>query len=275
MSESDDEPPQSFKIAVDTSEFFFPGEGLSALLVHGLGGTPFEMRYLGEQLAAAGIRVRGVRLAGHAGAPYELGATGPDNWYESVVHGFEELRQYGDPNVVIGQSLGAVLGARLAVDQRESVAGLVMLSAAFFLPPAVSAALKAASLLGPVVDKLYVHVADSSDIHDAAARQIHPTMHLTPLSAPIRLMALSAQVRPMLPRVTQPALVIHAKNDHTCPVARNVNYVMKNLGSTAKRAVHLEESYHVVSVDSERDRVVAEILGFVDQLRAQPHRAAV
>src|SRR5256712_6165995 len=125
---SDDDPHPR---PVDTNEFFLPGSGLSALLIHGLTGTPYEMRYLGEQLAAAGIRVHAVRLAGHAGAPEELGAATHTHWYESVVDGFERLRAYGDPNVVIGLSLGAVLAARLAVDQREAVAGVVMLSPAF------------------------------------------------------------------------------------------------------------------------------------------------
>jgi carboxylesterase len=273
MSASSDEPPPSRHPAVDTSEFFFPGEGLSVLLVHGFTGSPYEMRYLGERLAGEGFRVRGVRLAGHAGEPSELGPTGPDSWYESVVHGFEELRQYGDPNLVVGLSMGAVLSARLAVDQRESVAGLVMLSPAFFLPPGITAALKAGNLLGPMVDHLYLHSTAPADIHDAHARQIHPHCMLMPLSGPIKLLALSAQVRPMLPRVTQPTLLIHSKNDHTCPMQKNVNYVMKNLGSSDKRAVHLEQSYHVITVDSERDRVAAEVLEFAERFRALPQRA--
>ncbi|MGC2762462.1 MAG: alpha/beta fold hydrolase, partial [Candidatus Binatus sp.] len=100
--------------SVDTHEFFLPGAaatgaGVSALLIHGLTGTPYEMRYLGERLAARGVRVRGVKLAGHAGTPEELGAAGYDNWYESVVNGLEELRQFGEPNVAVGQSAGAVL----------------------------------------------------------------------------------------------------------------------------------------------------------------------
>jgi carboxylesterase len=274
MTESSDEPPSFRKSDVDTGQFFFPGEGLSALLVHGLTGTPYEMRYLGECLAARGVRVRGVKLAGHAAEPYELGATGPDNWYESVVQGFEDLRQYGDPNVVIGLSMGAVLAARLAADQRESVAGLVMLAPAFFLPPSVTTALKAVKLLGPVVDSLYLHNREGSDIHDAAARHVHPTCRLMPIAAPIRLLGLSAQVRRMLPRITQPALVIHAKDDHTCPMKRNVNYVMKHLGSKEKRAVRLDESFHIITVDSERERVAAEVIEFASQFGAASDRRA-
>src|ERR1700735_3197757 len=118
MKSDSDEPPSRHSAGVDISEFFFPGAvatgaGVSALLIHGLTGTPYEMRYLGERLAIRGVRVRGVKLAGHAGLPEELGAVGYDNWYESVVNGLEELRQYGEPIVVVGLSMGAVLSARL------------------------------------------------------------------------------------------------------------------------------------------------------------------
>src|SRR5208282_4142687 len=108
MSSSDDDPHPA-NPAIDINEFFFPGSGVSALLIHGLSGTPFEMRYLGERLAGAGVRVCGVRLAGHAGASEELGASTHAQWYESVVEGFERLRRCGDPIAVAGLSMGAVL----------------------------------------------------------------------------------------------------------------------------------------------------------------------
>jgi carboxylesterase len=264
MNPSDEPPPQA---GVNVSEFFFDGAGLSALLLHGLTGTPYEMRYLGERLARAGVRVRGVRLAGHAGAPEELGAATHENWYESVVQGFEELRRYGDPNVVIGLSAGAVLGARLASDQREAVAGLVMLAPAFFLQRQVTAVLKLVAMVGAPLKSLYLYNSGDSDIHDAGARSIHPTARLMPLTAPISLLELSAIVRPMLPRITQPALIIHAREDHNCPMQKNVGYVMRNLGSQQKRAIELEDSYHVITVDSEKERVADEIVNFVAQFR--------
>src|SRR6266436_9997164 len=99
-AESADEPPSLETADVDINDFYFPGEGVSSLLVHGLTGTPYEMRYLGERLAARGVRVRGVKLAGHASAPENLGLSTYDNWYESVVLGHEELRQFGEPIVV-------------------------------------------------------------------------------------------------------------------------------------------------------------------------------
>jgi carboxylesterase len=275
MKSDSDEPPSPNSAGVDTHEFFLPGAGVSALVIHGLTGTPFEMRYLGEQLAARGVRVRGVRLAGHAGTPEELGAFGYDNWYESVVNGLEELRQYGEPIVLVGLSMGAVLAARLAADQGESIAGLAMLAPALFLPTAQSLALRGLrGVLGSYAERVYLYYPGASDIHDAAARSIHPTCRLMPLSAPLKLLDLSAVVRPMLPRITQPVLLIHARRDHTCPMRKNLAYAMKHLGSAEKRAIELDESYHVITVDSEKERVVSEVAQFVDRFRVAPQKRA-
>src|SRR6266446_6499977 len=215
MTAESDEPPSPRQTAgVDINEFFFPGEGVSSLLVHGLTGTPYEMRYLGERLAARGVRVRGVKLAGHASAPENLGLSSYDNWYESVVLGLEELRQFSEPIVVVGLSMGAVLSARVAADQREAVAG------------------------------------------------------------PVMLLDLCAVVKPKLASITQPALVMHAKRDHTCPMRKNLDYVMKHLGSPEKRAIELDESYHVITVDSEKENVANEVIEFVERFRLAPEKRA-
>lgn len=272
MDNPDPDPPLDEE---DTREFFFDGSGLSVLLIHGLTGTPYEMRYLGERLANAGIRVHGVRLAGHGGAPEELGEVGYAQWYESVVEGFERLRTYGDPNVVVGLSMGALLAARLASEQPEAVAGLVLLSSAFFLPPRQRFILR---LLRPAVgiaDMVYFYRAGGSDIHDAAARRIHPGSRLMPLRAPLNLMTLSDYVRPKLAGIEQPALIIHSRKDHVCPFERNTGFLMRHLGSRRKRLVALDESFHVITVDSEKERVADEVLEFVGEFRVAERARAI
>jgi esterase/lipase len=172
--------------------------------------------------------------------------------------------------------MGAVLAARLTADQGEAIAGVTLLAPAFFLPRSTTAALKGLrAVLGSFVDLIYLYNPSYSGIHDMAARSVHPTLRLMALSAPLKLLDLSTLVRPMLPRITQPALVIHARRDQTCPMRRNVDYVMKHLGSVEKRAVHLEESYHVITVDTEKERVVDEVAGFVERFRVEPQKRAV
>jgi carboxylesterase len=272
MTKSDDDPDPSH---LDTNEFSLPGSGLSALLIHGLTGTPYDMRYLGEQLAAAGVRVHAVRLAGHGGEPEELGEVTHANWYESVVDGFEQIRAYDDPAVVIGLSMGAVLAARLAIDQRDAVSAVVMLAPAFYLPFWTGAMLRVLRPSMSVANRIYFQKPGGSDIHDADSRRVNPGNHLMPLRAALHLSELSGMVRARLPELIQPALVIHSRLDHTCPFQRNVDFVMNRIGSTDKRLVALEESYHVITVDSERHRVAQETLDFIGQFRRpQPAMAS-
>ena len=129
------------------------------------------------------------------------------------------------------------------------------------------------SALGPIAERIYLR-GKSSDIHDAAARSVHPSARLLPLSAVLELRKLSATVRPRLNRVTQPALVIHGRRDHTCPMRRNVDFVLNHLGSAQKRAVILEESFHVITVDSEKERVASEVIDFVSALRTSSEPAS-
>jgi carboxylesterase len=270
MNKSDEDPGP---LSIDTSEFFLPGSGLSALLIHGLTGTPYEMRLLGERLGAAGVRVQGIRLAGHGGGPEQLGQVTHANWYESVVEGFERLRAFDEPNIVIGLSMGAVLAARLAIDQREAVSAVVMLSPAFYLPFWTRVALRAVKPAINVANRIYIHQQEDSDIHDAAARRVHPATRLIPLQAALNLLELSDQVRANLPELVQPTLVVHSRLDHTCPFAKNTDFLMKHLGGD-KRLIALDESFHVITVDSERERVAQETLDFVLPFRRlEPARA--
>jgi carboxylesterase len=263
MTDAED-PPNGAHSTIDASPFFLPGEGSSALLIHGLTGTPYEMRFLGERLAQTGSRVLGVKLAGHASTPEELSAATHDHWYQSVVVGFERLRAYGNPIVVVGQSAGAVLAARLAIDQGTEVAGLVLLAPAFFLRRSIWWTLKMLNLAHPWLGRVFLR-GSGPDLHDAAARQVHPAMQLIPLKSLLELVRLTAVVRPQLGRLIQPLLIIHSLQDHLCPPT-NVDFLLSRVSSSIKRVVFLEESFHVISVDSEKVRLADEVAKFIAQV---------
>ncbi len=271
MTEVED-PPTDAAAAVNVDPFFLSGNNLSVLLIHGLTGTPHEMRFLGERLAHSGLRVLGVKLAGHAGTPEELGATSHDHWYQSVIAGFERLRAHGDPIVVVGQSAGAVLAARLAIDQGAEVAALALLAPAFFLRRRIWWTLKLLNVAHPWLGRVFLRGAEP-DLHDAAARQVHPAVRLIPLTALLELVRLATLVRSRLARLTQPVLIIHSRQDHLCPPA-NVDLLLTRLGSRVKRVVLLEESFHVISVDSEKARLADEVANFIAQVRQSADKSS-
>ena len=100
------EPVPSIKpLPLDLNRFYFRGDSNGCLLIHGLTGTPGEMRYLGERLHAAGFTVSGIVLAGHRMTVEDLKAKKWQDWYQSVKEGYEELRVSEKPCRGAGLSL--------------------------------------------------------------------------------------------------------------------------------------------------------------------------
>ena len=55
--------------------FYFPGNRVGCLLIHGFSGSPSEMRFMGERLAKAGWTVSGILLSGHGTTPEQMAKT--------------------------------------------------------------------------------------------------------------------------------------------------------------------------------------------------------
>jgi esterase/lipase len=56
---------------------------------------------------------------------------------------------------------------------------------------------------------------------------------------------------------------------------RNVDFLLGHLGSAQKRAVILEDSFHVITVDSEKERVASEVIDFVNVFRTAQSACAM
>jgi carboxylesterase len=259
------------------AERVIPGTGgVGCVLIHGLTGTPAEMTPL-----AAALQGRHplwvARIAGHETSVAELAETSWLDWYASAETGLRALTATAPRVVVVGLSMGALLALHLAIAHRETVAGVVLLSPAAALRRGtvrrLSRALHALAALDARSALLRARLArvlfakDGSDIADAEVRARHPGYRQVPLRALLNLLLLQRLVRREAPRLEQPALVIHARHDHTCPAAA-ARELYGRLGSPDKRLVLLEESFHVVTVDRERERVAAEVQAFLDRLGA-------
>ncbi len=264
--------PDDARVPVDV---LVPGTAaVGCLLLHGLTGTPHEMAPI-----AAALRGRYplwlARIAGHDTRCEDLGATTWRDWYASARRGADALLAVTPRIVVVGLSMGALLAMRLAVELPREVAGVALLSPAVALggrvprwlrrPLAVLGLLDARFALAHAGVSRIVLTKGLSDIADAAVRADHPGYRQVPLRALLNLVALQRMAAVDLAKVTQPALVIHAAHDHTCPVdAARALYA--RLGASDKRLVILEESFHVVTVDRESARVRDEVAAFVDRV---------
>jgi carboxylesterase len=67
-----------------------------------------------------------------------------------------------------------------------------------------------------------------------------------------------------LSNVRQPVLVIHSRQDHTCALS-SVDILRQGLGGSVETLI-LEDSYHVISVDVDRERVAARVADLVQAI---------
>ena len=107
--------------------FFYPGSDVGCLLIHGFTASPQEVSGLGRWLAAAGLTVNGVLLAGHGTTPSDLNETTWRDWYASVETGYWRLAAHCRSVFVLGLSLGGALSLHLAA--HRPVAGVVAMAA--------------------------------------------------------------------------------------------------------------------------------------------------
>src|SRR5215470_20129737 len=85
---------------------FVEGGRLGVLLIHGLGGTPVELRFIAQGLARAGHTSYCCQLAGHCGTPEELRRSTWREWYASVEAAHDRLKEHCDTILVGGLSMG-------------------------------------------------------------------------------------------------------------------------------------------------------------------------
>ncbi len=225
----------------------------SCLLLHGLTGTPYEMRGLGEALAGAGVSVSCPLLPGHGTSPEDLAKTTWHDWERAALEAWEDLAATHAPPFLCGLSMGASLAIRITT--RRPTSGLIALS------PAVKLRTRMAPLL-PLLARLMPLRPKTSDIKDPVARASHPSYRVQSLAAAASLVELLGMLPEEFPQITAPLLVIAAREDHTID-PRGAERLCREVASKDKRLVMLENSYHVITVDLEQERVRQEVIEFV------------
>lgn len=238
--------------------FDFVGDGaIGAVLVHGFTGTPYEMQYLGEQLARAGVTVHGLRLPGHGTRVEELDRTTYRDWADAVEDAFDSLRLMCAQVAVIGQSLGGLLSLHLAAN-RPDVAAVASLAAPLWLDGLAGKVADWAArgaLRWPAIPKLA-----RSDVRDRSVRRENPCYDEIPTKALGELARFMKLVGGELGQIRAPVLVLHGRRDHTAPV-RCATRIAE--ATHAVRMRILERSYHLIAADVERDIVAAEVIDFI------------
>jgi carboxylesterase len=232
------------EVRVDAEPFALgPEKAETAVLcLHGLTGTPYEVRPLAEAFAAAGLRALGPALPGHASSPEALAAVG--SWHDWVDAARADLRDLTARHArvfVAGLSMGGLIALLLASERL--VDALVVVGVPLRLPMPLPWVVPFAKRVVPFVGK-----DGGSDIQDDAARARHPSYDRMPLHAVHELTKLQQVVRGRLRQIAAPILVAHGALDRTAD-PRDATRIYQGVASPERELLLLSASGHVVPVD--------------------------
>ncbi len=252
-------------VAVDPSPFDLAPHGgdgrTAALCLHGLTGTPYEVRPIAEVLAARGVRCLGPALPGHCSTPEELRGVDHGAWLDAARAAVEKLRGEHDTVVMVGVSMGGVASLRLAAE------GLVDALAVIGTP----LRLRPAHLLRllPLVMHFhrYLRKRDGSDIRDPEAAARHPGYDRMPLRSVNELVRMQRQLERVLHLVTVPILVAHGAFDGTAHLS-DAHRIAGEVSSGTRQLIVCERSGHVVPVDYDGAFLAEAIAGFFERSAA-------
>lgn len=230
------------------------------LLLHGFTGTPFEMRPLGEALCSRGFTVSCPLLAGHGQAPSRLNGTTWRDWVASADSAFVALKRRSKKVAVVGLSMGGLIALHLARNYGNELTALAALATPLWLPWHARLAIP---IVRNVRDLLIRKSGGGADLGDHEMRAANPTMGVFPATALGSLLDLTKIVRSEIRDVAVPTFVAHGHADHTVPLACSEELV-RHLGTRDVRFCHLMRSFHIVTLDVERDFLARELGEFLD-----------
>jgi len=256
--------------------YYVRGNRVGVLLIHGLAGTPAEMRYVANGMARAGYTVYCPQLAGHCGTEADLQATSWQDWYASAEAAMFELRKECDTVVVSGLSTGAVLALLLAARNPKDVHAVALFAPVFWLngwliPWYVR-------LFRAVRYKRLANYFNFPDIEphgikDDRVREFvraalfsgdstKAGLPYTPGGAVIEHRWLADVTRGELANIAQPTLILHPRDDDYADL-NNSWYLQRRLKGIVDMVV-LEDCYHVITIDRQRHVVVERPLTFIE-----------
>jgi len=238
------------------------GELPTVLCIHGFTGVPFEVKAPCDVAVDLGLAAKAPLLVGHGTSPTELAPLRFDDWLSGVREVFNEARARG-PVILVGLSLGSLLATQLALEAPGAVAGLVLLSSAFWLHhPHPGLSLQMASALGLpdfFLDKGGPDLACPHGYRD------HISYDTQPLHAAISLYQAGKRLADSLFLIHCPTLIMHGAYDHVCPV-HNAWKTAARLGTRDSRVIILPRSQHIITCDCDRDQLCAELRAFFQRV---------
>jgi carboxylesterase len=247
----------SVEVWPDAQPFSFDGGKIGVLVVHGFTGCTQSMLPLGKGLAEAGFTVIGPRLPGHGTSVEDMATKTWQEWTGEAEKGLEELLGRCDKVFVTGLSMGGIITLFLGENYPDKVGGLMPINAPISKQNPLLALAK--------VTKYFMKTAPGvgSDVKDPDSKE--SCYDKVPVPAAAQLYELTNKVKKDIPKITAPILIFKSREDHLVK-AENAPYLLEHVSSKDKELVWLENSYHVATIDNDKDEIIRRCVEFIQRL---------
>ncbi len=250
------------------------------LLVHGITGSPTEMKPLAKKLAARGFTVACPQLAGHCSTLKELKQTRWADWYASLEAALDMLSNECDTVFVSGLSMGALLALKLAANHPDRIQGTATLSATFFydgwnVPRLKQRLLLPLVIYSPLRHFLSYHEPAPYGIKDERLRHLIAAVYEGnsanmpekygysefPAVTIRETFRLIRSTKRDLARIVTPLLIVHSTEDDMASL-ENAKFLAGRVSSRHVETFYLDDTYHVLTLDKRKDDVAAQVAEF-------------
>ncbi|AMV48900.1 MULTISPECIES: alpha/beta hydrolase [Paraburkholderia] len=251
---------------------FNEGDSHAVLMLHGLSSSPLELRYLARFLNDEGFTTCVPVLNGYTAGSQEQAM---EHWLDAATREYDALAARYERVSICGLSIGAALALAL-VHRRPQAQAVALLSLtlaydgwaipwyrfllnwAYYSPLRSRYRYRESAPYGLRNDALRAKIARAMERDDFS--EVGPsTISLPALHEASRL---AASVRSQLRAIRNDCLIIHAIDDETSS-PRNPRVVSSSIGSSFLRTIWLDDSYHMITSDNEREIVARETALFL------------
>ncbi|MBA8881268.1 alpha/beta hydrolase [Phyllobacterium myrsinacearum] len=267
----------------DGLSYFLEGSnGKGVLLVHGLTGAPAEMKMLARQLNRKGYSVYAPLLAGHGVDMATLTRSRWQDWLESVHEATEKFAPYTDKTFAAGICIGGKLSMMAAHQKPDSIKAVAIYSPCFhydgwnvphyywLLSPFIE-------LLShiPAVARLNFSETSALGIKDERIRRMMESMSAEgvidkfPGKGIAEMYRLGKALKKTLPQMRTPTLILHAMEDDLSS-PKHARYISRHIGGP-HQLKWIEDSYHMIHVDRQRQKVGDYTAEFFEANNAPAH----
>jgi len=261
----------------------------AVVLLHGLCSTPDELLTVQSALRGSGYPVHPLSIAGYsfdADAPLQHAAPFR-HWIDAIAAQVEALRARHDRVLLVGLSAGASLALGAAIRCGSAVDALVLMSTtlrfdgwaiprtqlllplAFYTPLGRFWQYRERPPYGVKNERVRAWI-ERELRHRRVSRAGSAVIGVGHLREHHRLIR---HVRANLHRVQcDRVLALHAQQDEVASVA-NLEILARGLRCRTFRSVVLTDSYHMITIDNDRQQVARETVAFAGEVAHDPAAA--